>query len=87
MALQVDAEQQITAVRFCGDACIISCAAASILTELIQHWTLQQAEKLAHETFIATLNTTLRPSRMKCALLPLQVLQAGITAYRSQSNQ
>jgi hypothetical protein len=37
-----------------------------------------------HETLLAGLNTALRPSRVKCALLPLQVVQAGIAAYRTQ---
>jgi nitrogen fixation protein NifU and related proteins len=84
MELQVNAEQQIIAARFRGDACIISRAAASILTELIQHWTLQQVEQLSHETLVAMLHTAIRPSRVKCALLPLQVVQAGIAAYRTQ---
>jgi nitrogen fixation protein NifU and related proteins len=84
MELQVNAEQRITAARFRGDACIISRAAASMLTELIQHWTLQQVERLPHETLVAMLNTAIRPSRVKCALLPLQVVQAGIAAYRTQ---
>jgi nitrogen fixation protein NifU and related proteins len=85
MELHVDAEQRITAARFRGDACIISWAVASMLTELIQHWTLQQVERLSPETLVAMLHTALRPSRVKCALLPLQVVQAGIAAYRTQS--
>ena len=84
MELQVNAEQQITAARFRGDACMISRAVASILTELIQHWTLQQVEQLSPETLLAGLKTALRPHRVKCALLPLQVVQAGIAAYRTQ---
>ena len=84
MELQVNADQIITAIRFRGDACIISRAAASILTELIQHWTLQQVERLSPETLVTMLHTALRPSRVKCALLPLQVVQAGIAAYRTQ---
>ena len=84
MELQVNADAIITAARFRGDACIISRAAASILTELIQHWTLQQVERLPHETLMAVLKTEIRPSRVKCALLPLQVVQAGITAYRTR---
>ena len=82
--LQINAEQIVTVIRFRGDACIISRAAASILTELIQHWTLQQVERLQPETLMAGLNTVLRPSRVKCALLPLWVVQAGIAAYRTQ---
>jgi nitrogen fixation NifU-like protein len=84
MELQVSAEQTITAARFRGDACIISRAAASMLTELIQHWTLQQVEQLPYESLVAMLNTEIRPSRVKCALLPLQVVQAGIATYRTR---
>jgi len=84
MELQVNAEQQIMAARFRGDACIISQAAASILTEWIQHWTLQQVEMLSHEAFVALLNIAIRPGRIKCAILPLQVVQAGIAVYRTQ---
>src|SRR6266852_4499385 len=42
MELNVSADQTITAVRFRGDSCIISRAAASILTELIQGQILQK---------------------------------------------
>jgi nitrogen fixation protein NifU and related proteins len=84
MELQVNANQTIIAARFRGDACMISRAVASILTELIQHWTLQQVEQLSPETVLAGLKTVLRPHRVKCALLPLQVVQAGIAAYRNQ---
>jgi nitrogen fixation NifU-like protein len=84
MELHINAEQRITAARFRGDACIISRAVASILTELIQHCTLQQVERLSPETLLATLNTAIRPGRVKCALLPLQVVHAGIAAYRAQ---
>jgi nitrogen fixation NifU-like protein len=82
--LQLNAEQRITAIRFRGDACIISLAAASMLTQLIQHWTLQQVETLPPEALLGLLGTAIRPSRAKCALLPLQVIQAGIAAYRTQ---
>jgi nitrogen fixation protein NifU and related proteins len=84
MELQVNAAQQITAARFRGDACMISRAVASLLTELIQHWTLQQVEQLSPETVLAGLKTALRPHRVKCALLPLQIVQAGIAVYRIQ---
>jgi nitrogen fixation NifU-like protein len=84
MELQVNAEQIITAARFRGDACIISRATASILTELIHHRTLQQVERLDRETLLALLNTAIRPSRVRCAILPLQVVQAGIAVYRTR---
>ena len=80
MELQVDASQTVTAVRFRGDSCIISRAAASILTELIQGCTLQQVAELPKERLLTALETEVRPARLRCALLPLHVLQAGIVA-------
>ena len=83
MELNVSADQTITAVRFRGDSCIISRAAASILTELIQGRTLQEVVVLPQEMLLAALHTPIRPARMKCALLSLHVLQVGIAAYLS----
>lgn len=81
LELNVSAEQIITAVRFRGDGCIISYAAASLLTELIQGRTLQEVALLPPATLLSALNGPLRPARTPCALLPLQVLQDGIAAY------
>ncbi len=83
MELHVSAEQTIAAVRFRGDSCIISRAAASILTELIQGHTLQEVVALPQEVLLTALHTPIRPARLKCALLPLHILQAGIAAYLS----
>jgi nitrogen fixation NifU-like protein len=81
MELNVSADQTITAVRFRGDSCIISRAAASILTELVQGRPLREVEVLSQDELVTALNTSIRPARMKCALLPLHVLQAGISVY------
>jgi nitrogen fixation NifU-like protein len=81
--LNVSTDQMITAVRFRGDSCIISRAAASILTELIQGHPLQEVTTLPPEELLTALHMTVRPARVKCALLPLHALQAGIAAYLS----
>ena len=81
--LNVSVDQTIDVIRFRGDSCIISRAAASILTELIQGRTLQEVAVLPQEVLLTALNTTVRPARMKCALLSLHVLQAGIALYLS----
>jgi nitrogen fixation NifU-like protein len=83
MELNVSTDQTITAVRFRGDSCIISRAAASILTELIQGRTLQEVTRFPQEVLLTALHTTIRPARVKCALLPLHALQAGIATYLS----
>ena len=81
--LHVSVAQTIAAVRFRGDSCIISRAAASILTELIQGRPLQEVTRLPQEVLLTALHTTIRPARIKCALLPFHALQAGIAAYLS----
>ena len=81
--LNVSVDQTIDVIRFRGDSCIISRAAASILTELIQGRPLQEVIVLPQEMLLTALRTTIRPARMKCALLPLHILQAGIAAYRA----
>ncbi len=81
MELRVSVDQIITAVRFRGDSCIISRAAASILTELIRGRTLQEIEEFPQESLLLALNSPIRPARLKCALLPLHVLQTGIAVY------
>ena len=83
MELHVSADQTIAAVRFRGDSCIISRAAASMLTELIQGRSLQEVVALPPDVLLTALHTPIRPARMKCALLPLHVVQAGIAAYHS----
>lgn len=86
MELNVSAEQTITTVRFRGDSCIISRAAASILTKLIQGHMLQEVITLPQEELLTALHTTIRPARVKCALLPLHIFQAGLAIYlRSHS--
>ena len=81
--LHVSTDQTIAAVRFRGDSCIISRAAASILTELIQGRTLQEVVALPQDVLLTALHTPIRPARLKCALLPLHVLQTGIATYLS----
>src|SRR5262249_22096534 len=81
MELNIRADQTIAAVRFRGDSCIISRAAASILTELIQGRALQEVALLPQEVLLTALPPAVRPARVKCALLPLHALQAGIAAY------
>jgi NifU-like protein involved in Fe-S cluster formation len=81
MELNVSADQTITAVRFRGDSCIISRAAASILTELIQGQMVQEVITLPQEALLTALHTTIRPARVKCVLLPLHILQAGLAIY------
>jgi nitrogen fixation NifU-like protein len=68
----------VRAARFKGDGCAISIAAASILTELIIGRELDQTDGIPAENLLSALNAEIRPSRMKCALLPLEVLRSSL---------
>jgi len=76
----------LVAVAFEGAGCIISQAAASLLSEAVIEKTLKEILAL-NATFMRELvGIPLGPVRLKCALLPLQALQDGITRYLEQSN-
>lgn len=65
-------------VRFSGRGCAISQASASMLTELIEGQPLDEVKSLTKDDLLEELGVPISPARMKCALLPLKVLKAGI---------
>lgn len=65
-------------IRFWGEGCAISQATASMLTEKVKGKTFLEIEKLKYEDLKKMLGIELSPARMKCALLPLEVLQKVI---------
>jgi nitrogen fixation NifU-like protein len=81
-------DNRIAAARFVGDGCAISIAAASLLTELILDADIAQGEALPSEKLLASLESDIKPSRMKCALLPLEALRSCMKIYKqSQPNR
>lgn len=80
---------RIAAARFVGDGCAISIAAASLLTELILGADIDQGEVISGvETqdiaslLLSSLKSDIKPSRMKCALLPLEALRSCVKIYK-----
>jgi len=76
--LHVNDEDVIEAVRFAGEGCAISQASASMLTEMIQGKTLEEAKQVSKEDILEALGIDIGPVRLKCALLSLKVLKAGV---------
>jgi nitrogen fixation NifU-like protein len=68
----------IIEARFKGDACAISTAAASLLTELITGTQLGAVAALSDDQLVAALESNIQPARLQCALLPLEALRAGL---------
>ncbi len=69
---------RIVDVRFSGKGCAISQASASMLTERIKGATVEEARQLTREDILEMLGIPLGPARIKCALLSLKVLKAGL---------
>ncbi|HEY7035922.1 MAG TPA: SUF system NifU family Fe-S cluster assembly protein [Thermomicrobiales bacterium] len=65
-------------VRFTGRGCAISQASASMLTELVEGQSLDDVKAITKDDLLEDLGVPISPARMKCALLPLKVLKAGI---------
>jgi len=72
--------------RFKGDACAISTAAASLLTELLLGLDLSAARSIPDDHLISALESDIKPARLQCALLPLEALRAGLKEYKAVAN-
>jgi nitrogen fixation NifU-like protein len=72
--------------RFKGDACAISTAAASLLTETLLGLDLSAARAIPDDHLISALESDIKPARLQCALLPLDALRAGLKEYKAVAN-
>ena len=75
-------DNRIAAARFVGDGCAISIAAASMLTVLVLDADIDQSAVISSEKLISSLKSDIKPSRMKCALLPLDALRSCVKIYK-----
>ena len=82
--LHVNENNIIDKVAFAGKGCAISQASASMLTEMIQGKTLDEAKQIGKEDILEALGIEIGPVRMKCALLSLKVLKAGAYGLREE---
>ncbi len=69
---------RVVAAAFSGHGCAISQASADLLLENIQGKTLEEVKALNREDVLDLLGIELGPVRLKCALLSLKVLKAGV---------
>jgi nitrogen fixation NifU-like protein len=76
--LRVDDKDIVTEAAFSGTGCAISQAAADLLMESIVGKSLDDVKALTKEDILELLAIELGPVRLKCALLSLKVLKAGI---------
>lgn len=76
--LRIDEEGFVTEAAFDGYGCAISQASADLLVESIQGKSLEDIKDYTKEDLLEMLGLELGPARIKCALLSLKVLKAGI---------
>lgn len=69
---------KVSEAVFTGHGCAISQASADLLVESIQGKPLEEVKKLTKEDVLDLLGIELGPVRLKCALLSLKVLKAGV---------
>jgi len=78
VTIRVDDADIVTEAAFDGHGCSISQASADLLVESIRGQTLAEVKALTKDDVIELLGIDLGPVRLKCALLSLKVLKAGV---------
>ena len=76
--LRIDKDDRVSEARFDGHGCAISQASADLLTESIIGKPLEEIKNLNKQDILDLLGIDLGPVRLKCALLSLKVLKAGV---------
>lgn len=78
---QLARDGKIAQIRFTGEGCAISQAAASLLTEYLTGKSFRAAVRMEPKDMLRLLNIPLSPVRLKCGLLALTVVQKAYAGY------
>ena len=81
--VRVDGDAKVSEAAFSGTGCAISQASADLLSEAIVGKTLAEVKALSKQDILDLLGIELGPVRLKCALLSLKVLKAGVYGIES----
>jgi nitrogen fixation NifU-like protein len=76
--LRIDDNGKVSEVAFDGHGCAISQASADLLSESILGKSIDEVKTLNKQDVLDLLGIELGPVRLKCALLSLKVLKAGV---------
>lgn len=85
--LRVDADGHVTEAAFDGHGCAISQASADLLMESVVGKSLDEIKQLTRDDVLELLGIDLGPVRLKCALLSLKVLKAGVYGLGEASDE
>jgi len=78
---------KVSEAAFDGHGCAISQATADLLLESIQGKTLDEIKAMTRDDLLELLGIELGPVRLKCALLSLKVLKAGVYGLGETSDE
>jgi len=69
---------KIDKVKFTGEGCAISIAAASLVTESVKGKTVEEVRALGVKEILELLEIPIGPVRLKCALLSLETVHKAV---------
>ena len=71
-------DDKIDEIAFSGRGCAVSQASASILMEMVEGKSLEDVKAITKDDLLEEIGIPVSPARLKCALLGLKVLKAGL---------
>jgi len=84
--VRTDENDIITEAVFSGHGCAISQASTDLLIEFVIGKSVEDVKKLTKDDVLDLLGIQLGPVRLKCALLPLNVIKAGVYGLTEASD-
>jgi nitrogen fixation NifU-like protein len=85
--IRLDENDYVSEATYTGHGCAISQASADLLVESIQGKSKDELKALTKEDVLDLLGIELGPVRLKCALLSLKVLKAGVYGLGEASDE
>jgi len=70
--------KKVSDIKFSGEGCAISIATASMLTAKLKGQSISFLQSLSKDDILKIIGIDLSPTRLKCALLPLEAIQEAI---------
>lgn len=71
-------KNQITDIAYSASGCAISMASASILSDYVKGKSCKEVDNISKDTLLSLIGIELSPSRLRCALLPLEALSKAV---------
>ncbi len=82
MDVVVEKKGNVKEIKFFGEGCAISQAAASLLTDTLLGMSIKKIQQMSANDILQLLHIPISPGRMKCALLPLSVAKKAAAQIR-----